>query len=128
MRFSLFSWISPRKWKYFRKYFSMWIQGPGTIDAWKTWVQKSHGTVPLNLTKVWIQAWNRFWVEIRIVFNLGKVCVGRKVGIGMVSNGTVPKYKKHWSEILTWTPRPPVPTYRFSKYCPYKELSRLSLN
>ena len=27
--------ISPRKRKYFWKYFSMWIQRPGTIDSWK---------------------------------------------------------------------------------------------
>ena len=28
---NLISWISPRKRKYFLKYFSMWIQGPGTV-------------------------------------------------------------------------------------------------
>jgi len=28
-------YLSPRKLKYGRKYFSMWIQGPGTIDSWK---------------------------------------------------------------------------------------------
>ena len=33
---------SPRKWKYFWKYFSMWIQGPGTIDSWKKPEVKNH--------------------------------------------------------------------------------------
>ena len=32
---NLISWISPPKRKYFQKYFSMWIQGPGTIDSLK---------------------------------------------------------------------------------------------
>ena len=46
---NLILWISPRKQNYFRKYFSMWFQGPGTIDSRKkTRGQKSHATVPLS--------------------------------------------------------------------------------
>ena len=45
---NLISWISPWKRKYFRKYSSMWIQGPGTINSWKNQRSKSHATVPLK--------------------------------------------------------------------------------
>ena len=45
---NLFSGISPQKQKYFRKYFSMWIQGPGTIDSWKNQRSKISCNSPLK--------------------------------------------------------------------------------
>ena len=49
---SLISWISPRKRKYFRKYFSMWIQGPGTIDSWKNQRSKISCYSPFNIEQI----------------------------------------------------------------------------
>ena len=47
----ILSWISLRKWKYFKKHFGMLIRGLGTIDSWKkTGGQKSHARVPLTNT------------------------------------------------------------------------------
>ena len=57
---NLISWISPWKWKYFWKYFSMWIQGPGNIDSWKNQTLKiSCYVVSENTLTVGLHVWNK---------------------------------------------------------------------
>ena len=52
LKYKIFLRISPRKRKSFQKYFTMWIQGPGTRYyrfMQKTRHEKSHATVPLTV-------------------------------------------------------------------------------
>ena len=98
------------KTKYFRKYFSMWIQGPGTIDSWKNQRSKISRYSPFkNFTHRKIAF--KFWMDtFKQIFYWGHVKNEKFIRTG----------KPHMLCAGAGNPCMKCCTYNFNYYANYK--------